>query len=93
MKNKKNIFIFPLIVTIIKMIFIIPAHITGGFAGVDEFGYCTLLHIVASKTGGIIDGFWYTVLTHRYILEGFIVFAISMLIAIIIYKIIPKKKG
>ena len=91
MKNKKKIFIIPIIITILKMVFVIPVHITGGFAGVDEDGYVSLFGIIASKDENIIDGFWYEIITQKYILEGIAVFAVAMLITYIIYKLLNKK--
>lgn len=91
--KKKSIVIGPLIITIIKAILLVPTNITGGIAGANNHTYSTIFNVIVSKKEcmTLLDGYCYRMKTTQYIIEGIIVFLITLIIAYLLYK--TKSKG
>lgn len=76
------------------MIFLVPANVTGGIAGINENRYVTVFNIIANKNGChmVVDGFCYKINYTKYITEGLIIFIIALIITFIIYTLLRKKE-
>ena len=92
--NKKGfIYIAPLIVTILKILFFVP--VTWEIMTADAnmmSGYKTLFVIMSNNNRQLWGSSLYIIETNKYILESIIVFIIALLICIIIKRLCKKNE-
>ena len=101
MKKIKKTILLSFFITMFKMIFFVPIHITGGIGGVDERGYLPvyLISNLVNLEDNCIDCFSYDFNLLDYVLNGIctfiIVFLLLYLITLLMQKIgklfIPKR--
>lgn len=80
MKKNKYLFIF-IFFFLFKNVFIIPFHVSGGVAGVDEINYCPFFFEKFSCND--VDCFQYDLLVNRAIFEAAILLALFGIIIIL----------
>lgn len=93
--KKGKAFRVPIIVLVIKLLFFIPIHFTGGFAGRDSYGHISVFHylkyLIRGKHG--VDYYDYHLMWGKMILEAILVFVLALIIWFIVYIIFIDKKG
>ena len=90
-KNLKT-YLFLFLIFIFKMLFLVPVKVMGGIANVNEYRHISIFKVLINKNecGSVIDGFCYKILVDKYIIEGFLLLIVSLILFHFIYKIFKK---
>lgn len=90
---KKNIIISlicSIVITIFKMLFLIPVNTTGGIAGVNELQYKTIFNLNLG-CNDFVDGFCTKIFIRGYVIEGIIILLISFSVIFVMLKLHKKE--